>query len=73
MDLKLRGPGDFFGNAQHGLPPMKIADISCDVNLMNSVKICAEEILNDDHLLIKPCNSSLKMEVIRLFNKDIIG
>ena len=72
-DLKLRGPGDFFGNAQHGLPPMKIADISCDVNLMNSVKICAEEILNDDHLLIKPCNSSLKMEVIRLFNKDIIG
>ncbi len=72
-DLKLRGPGDFFGNAQHGLPPMKIADISCDFNLMNSVKICAEEILNDDHLLIKPCNSSLKMEVIRLFNKDIIG
>lgn len=72
-DLKLRGPGDFFGNAQHGLPPMKIADISCDVNLMNSVKICAEEILNDDPLLIKPCNSSLKMEVIRLFNKDIIG
>ena len=40
---------------------------------MNSVKICAEEILNDDPLLIKPCNSSLKMEVIRLFNKDIIG
>lgn len=72
-DLKLRGPGDFFGNAQHGLPPMKIADLSCDVNLMNHAKRCAEEILNDDPLLTKPYNAALKMEVIRLFNKDIIG
>lgn len=72
-DLKLRGPGDFFGNAQHGLPPMKIADISCNVELMNAARQCAEEILDDDPLLSKSCNSSLKMDVIRLFDKDIIG
>lgn len=72
-DLKLRGPGDFFGNAQHGLPPMKIADLSCNVELMNSAKQCASEILADDPTLSKPCNASLKMEVIRLFDKDIIG
>lgn len=72
-DLKLRGPGDFFGNAQHGLPPMKIADLSCNVELMNAARQCAEEILADDPILEKSCNSALKMEVIRLFDKDIIG
>lgn len=72
-DLKLRGPGDFFGNAQHGLPPMKIANLSCNMELMNSARQCAEEILADDPILEKSCNSALKMEVIRLFDKDIIG
>ncbi len=72
-DLKLRGPGDFFGNAQHGLPPMKIADLSCDMNLMNCAKRCAEEILDDDPLLTKTYNTALKMDVIKLFDKDIVG
>ena len=72
-DLKMRGPGDFFGNAQHGLPPMKIADLSCNIKLMNDAKQCAMEILLDDPLLEKSYNISLKMEVIRLFDKDIIG
>lgn len=72
-DLQLRGPGDFFGNAQHGLPPLKIADLSCNIELMNDAKQCASEILSDDPTLSKPCNASLKMEVIRLFDKDIIG
>jgi len=72
-DLKLRGPGDFFGNAQHGLPPMKIANLSCNIELMNSAKQCASEILADDPMLDKPYNVSLKMEVIRFFDRDIIG
>lgn len=72
-DLKMRGPGDFFGNAQHGLPPMKIADLSCDMQLMNNARQCAMEIIADDPLLEQPCNNALRMEVIRLFDKDIIG
>ena len=72
-DLKLRGPGDFFGNAQHGLPPMKIADLSCNIQLMNDARQCATEIMVDDRLLEKPYNNPLSMEVIRLFDKDIIG
>ncbi|MDE6670767.1 MAG: ATP-dependent DNA helicase RecG [Ruminococcus sp.] len=72
-DLKLRGPGDFFGNAQHGLPPMKIADLSCNIQLMNDARQCATEIIADDPLLEKPYNNPLRMEVIRLFDKDIIG
>lgn len=72
-DLKLRGPGDFFGNAQHGLPPMKIADLSCNIQLMNDARQCATEIIADDPLLEEPYNNPLRMEVIRLFDKDIIG
>lgn len=72
-DLKLRGPGDFFGNAQHGLPPLKIADIACNMELMSQAQSCAAEILADDPQLAKPQHRSLRMDTLRLFNKDIIG
>ncbi len=72
-DLKMRGPGDFFGSAQHGLPPLKIADIACNMELMNKAQTCAKEILAKDPELTKAEHTSLKMDVLRLFNKDIIG
>ncbi|MBP5578380.1 MAG: ATP-dependent DNA helicase RecG [Ruminococcus sp.] len=72
-DLKMRGPGDFFGNAQHGLPPLKIADIACNMELMNRAQSCARELLEEDPLLEKPQNRALKMDVMRLFSRDIIG
>lgn len=72
-DLKLRGPGDFFGNAQHGLPPLKIADIAGDMELTNLARECAGEILEDDPALEKKENRILKMDTMRMFSKDIIG
>lgn len=72
-DLKMRGPGDFFGNAQHGLPPLKIADIACNMELMSMAQSCAREILDKDPQLDQPQNRTLKMDTLRLFNKDIIG
>ncbi|WP_455529473.1 ATP-dependent DNA helicase RecG [Ruminococcus sp.] len=72
-DLKMRGPGDFFGNAQHGLPPLKIADIACNMELMNRAQNCARELLAEDPMLEKPQNRALKMDVMRLFRKYIIG
>ncbi|MDY5692147.1 ATP-dependent DNA helicase RecG [Ruminococcus flavefaciens] len=72
-DLKMRGPGDFFGNAQHGLPPLKIADIACNMELMNRAQNCAKELLEDDPMLEKPQNRALKLDIMRLFNRDIIG
>lgn len=72
-DLKMRGPGDFFGNAQHGLPPLKIADIACNMELMSMAQNCARELLEDDPQLNKPQNRALKMDTMRLFNKDIVG
>ncbi len=66
-DLKLRGPGDFFGRRQHGLPELKIADLSCDMQLFNQAQQAARSILKNDPKLTKPENGALKQEVRRLF------
>lgn len=72
-DLRLRGPGDFFGSKQHGLPPLKIADIAVNMELMSKAQQCAREILSADPFLDKPEHRVLKMDTIRLFRKEIIG
>lgn len=72
-DLKMRGPGDFFGNAQHGLPPLKIADAVCSMELSGMARECAEILLADDPALDKPEHHALKMDTLKLFNKDIAG
>jgi ATP-dependent DNA helicase RecG len=43
-DLRLRGPGDFFGNRQHGLPEFKIADLSNDMDILHASREAAEEL-----------------------------
>jgi ATP-dependent DNA helicase RecG len=47
-DLRLRGPGDFFGERQHGLPALKVADLSCDMALLKEAQAAAEELLAHD-------------------------
>ena len=42
-DLKLRGPGQFFGSMQHGLPDLKIADVLQDVELLLKARSAALE------------------------------
>ena len=42
-DLKLRGPGDFFGQRQHGLPMLQIADLNCDMLLLSEAQTAARE------------------------------
>lgn len=66
-DLKLRGPGDFFGQRQHGLPCLKIADIASDSEMLRITQETAKRIIAEDSRLTKPENSGLRGEVMRLF------
>ena len=44
-DLRLRGPGDFFGARQHGLPTLRVADFTCDMELLYEAQGAAEALL----------------------------
>lgn len=66
-DLKLRGPGDFFGDRQHGLPKLKIADMSEDIGVLRLVQTIAEKITKQDPMLEKNEHRGLKELVERLF------
>ena len=47
-DLKLRGPGQFFGETQHGLPDLKIADVFRDVEVLIAARDAAEKFITDE-------------------------
>ena len=47
-DLRLRGPGDFFGQRQHGLPGLKVADLGCNTKLLQEAKEAARKLLAED-------------------------
>ncbi len=47
-DLRLRGPGDFFGERQHGLPGLRVADIGCDTHLLQEAQKAADSLLARD-------------------------
>jgi len=66
-DLKLRGPGDFFGSKQHGLPVMKIAHISDNTDILEETQTLARSIIKEDSELNLPKNRELKILTAELF------
>ena len=59
-DLKLRGPGDFFGTKQHGIPPLKIANLYTDMEILKLSQEAATELLSEKDALDREENKFLK-------------
>ena len=55
-DLRLRGPGDFFGARQHGLPELHIADLGADMDVLKTAQSAAQAVLSEDPGLQKSEN-----------------
>ena len=66
-DLRLRGPGDFFGSRQHGLPEMHVADLAGDTRVLKQAQSEALALLRSDPTLQKPENRPLRERIDALF------
>ena len=67
-DLRLRGPGDFFGLRQHGLPGLRVADIGCDTRLLTGARTAAEELLAHDPSLARHPDTAERVQ--KLFRQS---
>lgn len=70
QDLKMRGPGDFFGKEQSGFTDMKIANLLTDIKLLKAANDEAKAILYDDPSLSDKKNILLKENVSKMFSKE---
>jgi len=68
-DLEIRGPGDFFGTKQHGLPELKIANLYKDIEILKLAQVCAKEMIIEDPGLIK--NIELKQYLAEYFGEKV--
>ena len=68
-DLRLRGPGDFLGSRQHGLPKLKIADIYADNDILKLAGMAAASLLEQDPKLKGDENKNLRAEIIKMYKK----
>lgn len=68
-DLKTRGPGDFFGSRQHGLPALQIADLMNDTRTLHAAQSEAVALLAEDPLLERPEHALLARQVEQMFDK----
>ena len=68
-DLETRGPGDFFGSRQHGLPTLQIADLAADTRPLHAAQSEAAAILSADPLLDQPQHRLLADQVARMFDR----
>ncbi|MBQ9267705.1 MAG: ATP-dependent DNA helicase RecG [Clostridia bacterium] len=66
-DLELRGPGEFFGTRQHGIPEFKVANLFTDMNILKEAQEAANEILERDINLVSEENQGIKRKVDQLF------
>ena len=68
-DLETRGPGDFFGSRQHGLPTLQVADLMNDTRTLHAAQSEAAALLAADPLLERPEHALLAHQVEQMFDQ----
>jgi len=66
-DLALRGPGDFFGSRQHGLPEMQLASLTYNMNVLQDAQGAAAALLEGDPKLEYPAHKALRDKIQAMF------
>lgn len=67
FDLKNRGPGEFFGTRQHGLPNLKISSLAYDISIVKNAKDAADELLKNDPYLKREENKRIKNKISEMY------
>lgn len=67
FDLETRGPGDFFGSRQHGLPSLRVANLATDTRALYAAQSEAQALLEQDPALQSEENAPLRTAAQRLF------
>ena len=70
-DLELRGPGDFFGIRQHGLPEFKLANLLKDMVILKNAGQAAKDIIKSDKNLEKPENQLIKKAMFENYGNQL--
>ena len=69
-DLKLRGPGDFFGSRQSGLPAFRVADLSCDLVTLKQAQSASAQWIEDHGTEDTPEANALRERIGELFARS---
>ncbi len=70
-DLELRGPGEFFGTRQHGLPPLTIANLYSDLDILTETTKAVRTLLEEDPTLTLPQNQPILTKIREIFKQNI--
>jgi ATP-dependent DNA helicase RecG len=67
LDLQLRGPGEFFGARQSGMPPLRVADFERDMDLLMHARDIASAIVDRDPKVSDPADALLRRKTLALY------
>jgi ATP-dependent DNA helicase RecG len=70
-DLEIRGPGDFLGTRQSGMPDFRVANILRDGSILEQARQTAFDLLETDHELSSPANVPLRDELLRRWGQRL--
>ena len=71
IDFRLRGPGELFGTRQHGLPPLRVADLLRDTELLAEARRDATDLVATDPGLALPQNAALRQRMLARYGQGL--